>query len=312
MSYGQTFDAVTEALDRVGVSTSPGTIFYVQSSLGTDGGSYGKDPENPFATIDYAIGKCTANKGDVIVCLPGHAETLATASAITADIAGVTIVGRGQGSLKPTLTYSAAAATTVISAANVTISGIKFQTAAADGADVVVFLTVGANFVTVENCEFWGNSTYQFVNGIGITTTFDYTTIKGCKFWQDTDPAATDAAAGTGAIYLVDSEHVRILDCEFNGNFETGFIHNKTTGCADLWVKNCTGICSLATATPFELVSTATGGVVQSSFITPAEIAVAEASLSGTFGAGFFNFLTYFGNDGDGGQLAVASQGAAT
>lgn len=290
---------------------STGRTIYVSSVTGT-ASSQGTQPRSPISTIDAAIGLCTANKGDRIIVLPGHAETLSAASAITCDVAGVSIIGLGEGSLKPTLTYSAAAATTVVSAANVTISGIKFQCASASAADVNVFVTVSANWATLDNCEFWGNSTYQFVNGVGITSTYDFTKIKGCKFWQDTDPAATDAAANTGAIYMEDSEHVRIIGCEFNGFFETAFFHNKTTAAADLWVDDCRGICSLSTATPFELVSTATGGVEDSSFITPAEVATTEATLSGTFGAGYFNFRTYFGNDGGGGQLAIASQAAAS
>lgn len=287
---------------------STGRTIYVSSVTGT-ASSQGTQPRSPISTIDAAIGLCTANKGDRIVVLPGHAETLSAASDITCDVAGVTIIGIGTGSLMPTLTYSATAATTVISAANVTISGIRFVA----GIDnVAVFVTMGADWGRLSGCEFWGNATYQFINGVGITTTKDYAIIEGCKFWQSTDPAATNAAAGTGAIYLVDSEHVRIRDCEFNGYFETAFIHNKTTGAADLWVSRCKGICSLSDAQPFLLVSSATGGVEDSSFITPAEVATTEATLSGTFGAGYFNFRTYFGNDGGGGQLAIASQAAAS
>lgn len=311
MSYGQTKRACDDALAAAGVLATPGSVFYVSSTSG-NAGNDGMAPDRAKATIAQGVALCTASKGDVVCVLPGHAETISAAGGLTISKAGVSVVGVGEGSLKPTLTYSAAAATTIISAANVMISGIKFACASASAADVVVFLTVSENWARIRKCEFWGNSTYQFVNAIGLTTTYDYARIEGCTFWQDTDPAATDAAAGTGCIYMEDSEHVRITGCEFNGNFETAFIHNKTTAAADLWVDDCRGICSLATATPFELVSTATGGVEDSSFITPAEVATTEATLSGTFGAGFFNFRTFFGNDGGGGQLAIASQAAAS
>jgi len=56
--------------------------------------------------------------------MPGHAETLATASAITADVAGISIIGLGHGASRPTLTFSDTAATVVVSAASVTIQNI--------------------------------------------------------------------------------------------------------------------------------------------------------------------------------------------
>lgn len=313
--------SISTILDTIGTAISTlqglalgiaGNVFFVSNvgGLGADNTTRGTSPDTPFATLDYAIGQCSANRGDMIVVMPGHAESIVAASGVTVDVAGITIVGLGNRSLRPTFTYTTATtATMVVSAANVNIVNLRFVA----GIDSLAsFLTVSADRVTIKDCTFSGDSSYQFLNAIGITTTYDYTEIVGCTFWQTTDPAGTNAAAGTGCIYLVDSEHVRIKGCEFIGNFETAFIHNKTTAAADLWVTECTGICSLADAVPFVLVSTATGGAVRCSMITPAEAATTEATLSGTFGAGFFNFLSYFGNDGGGGQLAIASQSAAS
>jgi hypothetical protein len=53
-------------------------------------GNDGLSPERAFRTVDYAVGKCTANVGDVIVLLPGSHSVSAT---ITVDVAGITIVG---------------------------------------------------------------------------------------------------------------------------------------------------------------------------------------------------------------------------
>lgn len=69
------------------------------------------------ATVDAAIGLCTANAGDVIYVLPGHTETV-TATSIAHDVAGVQVIGLGSGLNRPTFTYGAAAATITVSAAN--------------------------------------------------------------------------------------------------------------------------------------------------------------------------------------------------
>ena len=44
----------------------PGDIWFVDAGSGTDGDGYGQNPDAPFATLDYAVGKCTASQGDVI------------------------------------------------------------------------------------------------------------------------------------------------------------------------------------------------------------------------------------------------------
>lgn len=307
LSGGNRRAAEHNMFDFRGVAGNTGNIFFVDSGAASAG--TGRSPDSPKLTIDSAINLCTADNGDVIIVAEGHAETITLASSIALDVAGVTVIGLGVGSNRPTITYGTnTTATTVVSAANVKIKNLRFL---CNVDSLAVFLTLGADDAVVEDCDFIGQSTKEVVNAIGITTTKDNAVIRRCRFIQGTDPGGTNGNAGTGAVYLVDSENVLVEDCEFRGSWETAFIHNKTTGAANLWVKRCYGICSLADAVPFVLASGATGGADRCSFITPAETQVTEASLSGTFTAGFFNFESYFGNDGGGGQLAVASQSAA-
>ena len=75
-----------------------GDVYYVHSTNGSDGGGKnGKSPDSPFASIDYAVGKCTASQGDVIVVMTGHTESVVTDGGLTVDVAGITIVGLGEG-----------------------------------------------------------------------------------------------------------------------------------------------------------------------------------------------------------------------
>src|SRR5262245_26293874 len=77
----------------------PGNVFFVQSTHTNKGDSAGKGqtPDAPFATLDYAIGQCTADQGDLIVVLPGHVETVTGAAGVALDVAGVTVLGLGAG-----------------------------------------------------------------------------------------------------------------------------------------------------------------------------------------------------------------------
>ena len=103
-----------------------GDVYYVDSGSGSDTAG-GKSPEKALATLDAAIGKCTANQGDIIYILPGHAETVATAGAIAADVAGVSIIGLGEGADRPTFTFSAVDATWIVSAASTTIKNMLIK-----------------------------------------------------------------------------------------------------------------------------------------------------------------------------------------
>lgn len=102
-------------------------LFYVHSS-GSDTTNDGLSWGTPFATLDYAIGKCTADKGDVIVVRPGHAETT---TAIAADVAGVRIIGLGAGRNKPVFTATTGATDLInVSAASVVLRNLRLVGAA--------------------------------------------------------------------------------------------------------------------------------------------------------------------------------------
>src|SRR5690606_12677871 len=119
------------------------------------------------ATIDYAVGRCLAGRGDLILVMPGHAETISSSSILTLDVAGVAILGLGVGSARPTLTYTAAAATINVTAANITVSNILHV---ANFADVATAYTnnAGPEFC-IDNCEFRDAS--SILNFVAVVTT---------------------------------------------------------------------------------------------------------------------------------------------
>lgn len=122
-TLGITKQEVDFLQNSVGFPAVPANkVFYVSSVTGADMAGNGSDGsrDKPFKTLDYAIGQCTADKGDVIFLMPNHAETVSTASGITADVNGIFIYGLGSGETLPTFTFSATNATMVISAASVT------------------------------------------------------------------------------------------------------------------------------------------------------------------------------------------------
>jgi hypothetical protein len=127
----------------IDVNKHPGNVWFVDSghTSASNSDGYGQNPDAPFATIDYAIGKCTANNGDVIYVMPGHAETLATATAMAIDVAGASVIGLGAGNDRPKITIGTlAAATIAASAASIAFKNI-IVIGALDGLDSAITVT---------------------------------------------------------------------------------------------------------------------------------------------------------------------------
>lgn len=157
------------------LQTHPGQVFWVGNAtsnllVGHKGGSNGNKGtfEAPFATLDYAIGRCVADRGDIIFVKPGHAESIPDATTILADVAGVAIIGLGRGTKRPTFTFTTANTAKIpVSAANVLFSNIVFVNNFADIATNFL-LTVAPGF-TVDNCEF--RDTSAILNALTVVTT---------------------------------------------------------------------------------------------------------------------------------------------
>lgn len=109
-------------------SLGTGARIFVHSVTGTDRADYGQNPLAPLATLDYAIGLCTASKGDKIYLMEGHAETT---TAIALDVIGVQVIGLGTGALRPTLTATTAATDLInVTAASCSLENLRLVGAA--------------------------------------------------------------------------------------------------------------------------------------------------------------------------------------
>lgn len=190
-----------------GIPPTTGSVFFVHSGTGNNTTYAGVDPARPFATIDYAIGFCTANKGDLIIVMPGHAETIAAAGGIAADVAGISIIGLGNGTNRPTLTFSATGSTFAISAANVTVSNMRV-TSSVD--EMVKMFHVTAAYCTLDRIDHFETTSAQTIQFLLTTNAADFLTVKNCYHQQ-----ATAATAAQLWIQLVGMDNARILDNVF-------------------------------------------------------------------------------------------------
>jgi hypothetical protein len=172
---------------------------------------FGTDPSGVarfFATIDAAIGACTANAGDTIFVLPGHTEAV-TATSITLDVAGVSIIGLGSGAMKPTLTFGATDSAINVTAANGKWKNFRWTAGIGDVVTAVLHATAAQNTI-YEDIEFYATSTFNFINGftLGAANISD-----GCK-WERVYLRTADA--GQLALCVTAAAH---NDLKFYNNY---------------------------------------------------------------------------------------------
>lgn len=159
IKYGQKLGL--SELEGAGILTF-GTIFYVDSNTGSNTANNGKAPNLAFATIEAAINACTANKGDVILVMPGHTEAV-TSTSLNVDVAGITILGLGSGSMKPVLTFAATSSRINVTAANCTLQNLRLTAAVGDVVTAVLHATAAQNTRYLD-IEFYATSTFNFIN----------------------------------------------------------------------------------------------------------------------------------------------------
>lgn len=179
-----------------------------------------------FSTLASALADANvvASRGDFILLLPGHTETITGAAGIALNVAGVTIIGLGNGSLTPTITFTTAiTAQMTWTAANVTVQNVKFVV----GFDAITaMISITGAYATLLDCTVQTNTgAFGAVLGILTAATATGLRIERCRFLG---PATNSGTTTTAQIkHEVGIDYV-IKDNYFTGKM-TQSILNATT-----------------------------------------------------------------------------------
>jgi hypothetical protein len=198
-----------------------GNRFYVHKGTGVDGTAYGFSYDKPFATLDYAVGMCTASKGDIIYLMPGHTETVIAATTLTLDVIGIQVIGLGTGRLRPQITVSTATTATVnITAANILLKNVDIIT---NFLNVAAAMTVGADAdgLVLDGVNFYDTSVILgALIGISVAAGCADLTIRNCKYY-----GIALTAAATSCIVCAGAADRLVLDNLYlKGDFSTGCV----------------------------------------------------------------------------------------
>lgn len=256
-----------------------GSEFYVSSVTGGVNNS-GRSSSAALTTIAAALDLATANQDDVIYLMPGHAETISAAAGLAFDVAGVAIVGIGNGTLQPKLTLDTANTADIdIDAANVTIDNVHFV---ANFADIAAAIDVNADDFTIRNCRFTEAATNM--NALiwiqdAAAGGSDRITVENCY------AIALDAAnthfinlAGTGDGHIIKG-NILIGDWGTMAIGGAGVVTNITildNTISNAAATNDSCINLAATATGIVMRNLACGGAAQANGITATACALAQ------------------------------------
>lgn len=228
---------------------SNGNVYFVDNentlALNANNGEAGNTYARPFSTLNYAISRCTADQGDVIIVGEKHTETIAdtgTASGTTTDElvvdkAGISIVGIGRGRNRPTFslaTATDAAMVVLAGATNVLIKNLRFVSALANVANAIT-LSATSDGAIIEDCEFrdGGTDILELVDAIAIAANCDDVVIRNNIF--STVPAGGCASA---IVLAGGSDRIVIEGNIAQGTYSAAALSAATAASTEMIIRN--------------------------------------------------------------------------
>jgi hypothetical protein len=258
--------------------TVAGNVRFVGNAVtaAANDSAHGRTPERPFSTIDYAVGASGVNA--TIFVLPGHAENIASATALVCDVAGQRIVGLGTGLRRPKVTLTthvgatwnvtaadvyienflvvgnflniASAFTIAATADGLTLENIETRdTSAVLGALVQISIAALCTDVTINNYKhltFAGGLTAAATNVILCAGAADRFRLTNSQIYAHTSAAPVALSAGASADIYINEVDLTNTDTSAGlgiacHNSTKGFVDNVVTVNLKDTVKGVTG-----------------------------------------------------------------------
>lgn len=145
------FNALTAGVDLGGVVVLPpgGNVIYVRSTIPDDFDPPGLN-QRTATTLAGALASCRASRGDTIVVLPGHSESVTDANMLANLAAGTKIIGMGWGASMPTFRWTATGSSWAVNKNDILIKGLRLRLEGANGVVKAINIT-GADCMFVNN-----------------------------------------------------------------------------------------------------------------------------------------------------------------
>ena len=219
-----------------GAGTPPitGSVFWVDNGdpLASDTASNGIF-DKPFASINYASTKCTANNNDHIFAKAGHNESVTAAAALAYSTAGITVWFLGEGADKAKITFGTVVGADMdVDAASVTLVNPKFV-AALDA--LTGPIDINAADFRIINGEYHDGTSIGTTDCIVADPNAIRLKLHGWKYYEGS--AGTEKESN---IQLNGVDNAELFDIDIFGAFNAGNIECVTDEWLNMRMKNVT------------------------------------------------------------------------
>jgi hypothetical protein len=222
-----------------GAAFGAGEMFFVGTS-GTAAYNWWRSrvPTNKLdRTLNAAVAKTVAARGDKIIVLPQHTEAISAAGGVTLDKDGIEIIGVGVGSYRPTFTLgTATTATWLHTGNNIAVNNVKIDSTGIDAIAAPITITCTLGGATYRNVEhYFAKTSYVSLLGMSCTTaaSANYLTLDNCYMHGDA------VANCTNYLQLVGGDSIKIINNYIRGNFTTslGCVNNITAVTTNILIR---------------------------------------------------------------------------
>jgi hypothetical protein len=182
-----------------------------------DGGSDGEGKTWTTAKTTLALAIAAASAGDTIYVGESHTESL-TNGGDTLALAGVSIIGMGNGDTRPVFIQDASSDELTLNAAGITLKNVRFQSSATAETSCIV-LGANGDGVTIENVSFIegvATGTDEWVDVIVVPTTAVGVTIKNCTYYNTQSSGHVNSFVDLSAATI---SNASVIGCTVFGDF---------------------------------------------------------------------------------------------
>jgi len=205
------------------ISRFAGQHFHVDSghASATDHAKYGKRKEKPFATLDFAVGQCTVNDGDVIWAHAGHTEAIVAAGGLDLDVEGITIVFLGNGDDQAKITFGTDVdADMDVDADNITLINPRFES---DIDALTGPIDINKANFTIINGEYYDAAAKAVTDCVVAGSAATGLTINGWKYFE-----SSTGTQKQSNLQLDGVDNLTLNNIDIRGDFATGNVENVT------------------------------------------------------------------------------------
>lgn len=279
-----------------------GVVRYV-CSLGIQDGTQDDIASLLSTSLAAGLSACRANRGDVLCVLPGHVESVTTTPTF---VAGVRIVGVGNGDERPTFNWTTTASQWAITVANVSIENCILNLAATATTTVTKAITISGAKSRIQDCaiNMGAGSTQLATIGIEYTTGADRLVLDSNTIFSNAAAANTNCIKLTNAVDLATIVGNTI---SVGMTATTSSVITMTAAPTNILIKNNELTNSIASSTKALVgITAATGSVAYNDLYITA--ATGGATAIGTLGS--LGFCQNFGCATNGSGLLTPAAGS--